>query len=73
MFLTTPEFLTQHREQRGRTLTIIESARVAGHDRIAEKNTTILDNLDKIIKTCEGCDEGEVVFGGKVAQLDDAS
>jgi len=46
---------------------------VAGHDRIAEKNTTILDNLDKIIKTCEGCDEGEVVFGGKVAQLDDAS
>lgn len=73
MFLTTPEFLSQHREQRGRTLTIIESARAAGHDRIAEKNTTILDNLDKIITTCEGCDDGEVVFGGKVAQLDDAS
>jgi hypothetical protein len=36
MFLTTPEFLLQHREQRGRTLTIIESARAAGHDRIAE-------------------------------------
>jgi hypothetical protein len=23
--------------------------------------------------TCEGCEDGEVVFGGKVAQLDDAS
>jgi hypothetical protein len=44
-----------------------------GHDRIIEKNTQILDNLDKIITTCEGCDDGEVVFGGKVAQLDDAS
>jgi site-specific recombinase XerD len=72
MFLTTPEFLPQHREQRVRTLTIIDTARTAGHDRIAEKNTTILNNLDKIINACEGCDDGEVVLGGKVAQLDDA-
>jgi hypothetical protein len=46
---------------------------VAGHDRIAEKNTKILNNLDKIIGACESCDDGEVVLGGKVAQLDDAS
>ena len=73
MFLTTPEFLPQHRDQRGRTLTIIETARTAGHDRIAEKDTKILNDLDKIIGACESCDDGEVVFGGKVAQLDDAS
>ena len=53
--------------------TIIETARTAGHERIAEKNTKILNNLDKIIDVCESCDDGEVVLGGKVAQLDDAS
>jgi hypothetical protein len=29
--------------------------------------------FDKIIGACESCDDGEVVLGGKVAQLDDAS
>lgn len=75
MFLTTPEFLPQHREQRGRTLTIIETATTAGHGRIAEKNQKILDNLDnldKIIETCEACDDDEVVYGGKVTQLNAA-
>jgi hypothetical protein len=73
MFLTTPEFLPQHHNQRRRTLTIIENARTAGHGRIAEKNTKILDNLNKIIDACESCDDGDVVLGGKVAQLDGAS
>ncbi|GAA1963446.1 tyrosine-type recombinase/integrase [Catenulispora subtropica] len=73
MFLTTPEFLPQHQEQRGRTLTIIESAKSAGHARIAEKNQKILENLDKIITACESCEDDEVVFGGKVASLDAAS
>ncbi len=67
MFLTTPEFQPQHREQHSRTLAIIEVAKEAGHQRVAEKNTKILDNLDQIIQTCESCDDGEVVFGGKVA------
>ncbi|RSN27234.1 hypothetical protein DL990_28925 [Amycolatopsis sp. WAC 01416] len=60
-------------DERGRTLTIIETAKSAGHARIAEKNTKILDNLDKIITTCESCEDDEVVLGGKVAQLDGAS
>ena len=63
MFLTTPEFLPQHREQRGRTLTIIQAAATAGHGRIAEKNQKILDNLDKIIATCEACDAGCEGYG----------
>ncbi|QFZ18513.1 hypothetical protein EKG83_14455 [Saccharothrix syringae] len=50
MFLTAPEFLPHHREQRGRTLKIIETAKAAGHIRIAEKNTKILDNLDNHLR-----------------------
>lgn len=38
MFLTTSEFLQQHRSQLVETQTLIESARQRGHERLAEIN-----------------------------------
>jgi len=56
MFVTTEEFLPQHRAQRQATLQIISAAEAAGHARVAEMNRQVAGNLDKIIATLE--DEG---------------
>ena len=50
-FITTAEFLPQHREQRQQTLQIINSAEARGHQRVVEMNQQILSNLDAIITT----------------------
>ena len=57
-FITTAEFLPQHREQRQQTLQIINSAEARGHQRVVEMNQQILSNLDAIITTLTG-DEGD--------------
>jgi integrase len=49
VFLTGPEFLPELREHRGRTLTLIDKAAANGHTRVAQMNTEILTNLDKMI------------------------
>ena len=49
VFLTGPEFLPELREHRGRTLTLIDKAEVSGHTRVAQMNTEVLTNLDKMI------------------------
>jgi integrase len=49
MFLTTPEFLPQHRSQRHQTLQLITAAEARGQQRIAEMNHQVLGNLDNII------------------------
>ncbi|MGH3612147.1 MAG: hypothetical protein ACRDRK_05950 [Pseudonocardia sp.] len=49
MFLTGPEFLPELREHRGRTLTLIDNAKVNGQTRVTEMNTQILANLDRMI------------------------
>jgi integrase len=49
MFLTTPEFLPQHRAHHHQTLQLITSATAAGHTRLAEMNQQVADNLEKII------------------------
>jgi hypothetical protein len=38
MFLTTPEFLPQHRAQRHQTLQLITAAEARGQHRLAEMN-----------------------------------
>lgn len=53
MFLTTAEFLPQHREHRQQTLQIISAAEARGQLRQVEMNRQIADNLDKIITTLE--------------------
>ena len=53
VFLTGPEFLPELREHRGRTLTLIDNARANGHTRVAEMNTQVLANLDRMIGEVE--------------------
>jgi integrase len=58
MFLTTAEFLPQHRAQRQQALQIITAAEAAGHARVAEMNKQVAGNLDKIIATLESEEPG---------------
>jgi len=53
MFVTTAEFLPQHRAQRQQTLQIITAAEAAGQDRVAEMNRQVAVNLGKIITALE--------------------
>ena len=53
MFLTTGEFLPQHRTQRQQTLELITAAEARGQQRLAEMNRQVLGNLDTIIKALE--------------------
>jgi len=49
MFLTTPEFLPQHRAQRQQVLQLVTAAEARGQQRLAEMNRQVLHNLDNII------------------------
>jgi hypothetical protein len=71
-FITTPDFLAQHRQQREETGQMITQAEHSGLARIAEKNTRTLSKLDKIITALEQAGPGQVVSGGKVTDLDAA-
>jgi hypothetical protein len=53
MFVTTAEFLPQHRHHRQELLQIISAAEARGHARQAEMNRQVADNLEKIITTLE--------------------
>jgi integrase len=57
MFITTAEFLPQHREQRRQTLKIISTAEARGQKRLAEMNRQVADNLQKIITSLEADDQ----------------
>jgi F0F1-type ATP synthase membrane subunit b/b' len=57
MFITTPEFLPQHHQQRRQVLQIISAAEARGHQRMAEMNQQVLDNLDRIIDALQEDDE----------------
>jgi integrase len=64
MFVTTAEFLPQHRDQQQATLRIISAAEAAGHGRVAEMNKQVAGNLDKIISSLEdGGEEKETAAG----------
>ncbi|MGH3235237.1 MAG: tyrosine-type recombinase/integrase [Streptosporangiaceae bacterium] len=65
MFVTTAEFLPQHRAQRQQTLQIITAAEATGQARVAEMNRQVAANLGKIITALE--DDGQ---DGKKAAAD---
>lgn len=46
MFISTAEFLPQHRQQRQQTLQIISAAEARGQARVVEMNQQVLGNLD---------------------------
>jgi Phage integrase family len=58
MFLTTTEFLPQHRQHHQQTLQIISKAEAGGQTRMVEMNRQVADNLEKIITALE-TDEDE--------------
>lgn len=53
MFVTTPDFLPQHREHRQQLLQIVSAAEAREQQRLAEMNRQVLGNLDNIITTLE--------------------
>jgi integrase len=53
VFLTGPEFLPELREQRHRTLTLIDASGSNGQTRVVEMNKRVLDNLDRMIGEAE--------------------
>jgi integrase len=56
MFLTTAEFLPQHRAQHRQTLRIISAAEAGGQHRVVEMNQQVATNLNKIITSLEDDD-----------------
>lgn len=60
MFLTTAEFLPQHRAHRQQTLEIISAAEARGQLRQVEMNRQVANNLNEIITALENdSDDGE--------------
>ncbi len=53
VFVTGPEFLSQLREQRHRTLTLIQAASGKGQARVAEMNQQVLASLNRMITEIE--------------------
>jgi hypothetical protein len=49
MFITTPQFLPQHHQQRRQVIQIISAAEARGQQRLAEMNRQVLGSLDNII------------------------
>lgn len=58
LFITTGEFLPQHRQHRNEVHQIISAAEARGQSRLVEMNRQVADNLDKIITVLED-DTGE--------------
>jgi ferredoxin len=59
MFITTAEFLPQHREQHQQVLQIITAAQARGQTRLVEMNQQVADNLHAIITALDGDTGGE--------------
>jgi hypothetical protein len=53
MFVTTPEFLPQHHQQRQQVLQIMSAARARGQLRLVEMNQQVLGNLGHIISALQ--------------------
>lgn len=72
-FITTGDFLHQHRQQRQETSELIAQAEQSGLARVAERNRRTLGKLDTIIGALEGAAENQIVVGGQVEDVDAAS
>jgi len=53
MFITTAEFLPQHRTHHQQVLQIISAAEARGQTRMVQMNRQVADNLKKIITALE--------------------
>jgi hypothetical protein len=59
MFLTTAQFLPQHRQHHQQLLQIISAAEARGQVRMVEMNRQVADNLTKVITSLEQDDQSE--------------
>jgi hypothetical protein len=57
VFITTPQFLDQHRAHREQTRQLLASATSKGQLRLAEMNQQVLGSLDRIIAALEADEE----------------
>ncbi|CAM4009779.1 hypothetical protein GCM10009799_41340 [Nocardiopsis rhodophaea] len=64
MFVTTTDFLPQHRQQRKELLQIISAAEARGQQRLIEMNRQVLGNLDRIITALGQDDDVEAADAG---------
>ncbi|QKZ24549.1 site-specific integrase [Streptomyces chartreusis] len=64
MFITTQDFLPQHRQQRQEVLQIISAAEARGQQRLVEMNQQVLGNLDHIITALDQDDDTETADAG---------
>jgi hypothetical protein len=64
VFLSGPEFLPELREQRHRTLTLIEVSAGKGQTRVAEMNQRVLTNLDRMIGEIAKDEKSEAADAG---------
>jgi len=64
VFITGPEFLPELREQRHRTLTLIDVSGSKGHTRVTEMNKQVLANLDRMIGEIGKGQEAEAADAG---------
>jgi hypothetical protein len=53
MFVTTAEFLSQHRTHRAQVIELITTAQARGQARLVEMNQQVLGNFDRIITTLD--------------------
>jgi integrase len=53
VFITTPQFLPQHHQQREHTRKLIATAQAGGQARVVEMNRQVLGNLERIITALE--------------------
>lgn len=70
-FITTRDFLDQHRRQREETHRLIADAEQTGLARVAEKNTRTAAKLGTIIDALEHADAGQIVVGGRAENVQD--
>lgn len=71
-FITTRDFLDQHRGQREETHRMIAEAEQSGLARVAEKNKRTAAKLDTIIGALEHADDGQIVIGAHPENADAA-
>jgi ferredoxin len=64
VFLTGPEFLPELREQRQRTLTLIDVSTSKGQARVVEMNQQVLTNLDRMIDEAEKDEQEDAADAG---------
>jgi integrase len=70
-FITTRDFLDQHRRQREETHHLIADAQQTGLSRVAEKNQRTAAKLDTIIGALEHAATGQIVVGGRAEDVED--